>query len=65
MPPQGNIEKFTQFLKSNVNEIDLSKYEIILMGDMNIDLLDKNNDAGKKLMNLIKPFGLCQLIKKP
>ena len=64
-PPQGKIEKFTQVLESYFNEIDLSKFEIFLMGDMNIDLLDKKSDASKKLINLIKPFGLCQLIREP
>ena len=64
-PPQGNVEKFTQVLDEYFNEIDFSKFEIFLMGDMNIDLLDKQAEAGKKLINTIKPYGLCQLIKNP
>ena len=59
------MEKFTQVLEGYFNEIDLSKFEIFLMGDMNIDLLDKRSDTSKKLINLIKPFGLSQLIKEP
>ena len=64
-PPQGNIDKFNQVLEEFFNKLDLRKFEILLMGDMNIDLLDKNNEAGKKLVNLIKPYGLCQFIKEP
>ena len=64
-PPQGNVDRFIQVLDNYFNSIDLSKYEMFLMGDMNIDMLDKNNEAGKKLMNSIKPFGFCQLIKEP
>ena len=64
-PPQGNVDKFIQVLDNYFSELDLSKFEIFLMGDMNIDLLDKNNEAGKKLLNLIKPYGFCQLIKEP
>ena len=35
------------------------------MGDFNIDMLDKKSPTTKKLLDLIKPFGLRQLIKHP
>ena len=35
------------------------------MGDFNIDMLDKKNTSTKKLIDLLKPFGLRHLIKYP
>ena len=35
------------------------------MGDINIDMLDKKNPSTKKFLELIKTFGLRQLIKLP
>ena len=35
------------------------------MGDFNIDLLDKGNQNGKKLINITKQMGLKQLITEP
>ena len=64
-PPKGNIDTFTQVLDNILNEIDLSKFELYLMGDMNIDMADKQSEACRKLVDFIKPLGLCQLIKKP
>ena len=64
-PPQGNIENFIQVLENSFTNIDLSKTELYLMGDFNIDMLDKKNCFTKKLLDFIKPFGLHQLIKSP
>ena len=35
------------------------------MGDKNIDMLAKQCEAYRKFTTLIKPIGLCQLIKNP
>ena len=40
-PPQGNIDNFVQVLDNVLNQIDLSKFEIYLLGDMNMDMSDK------------------------
>ena len=64
-PPQGNMENFTQVLENALLNIDLSKNEIYLMGDLNVDMLDKKNSSTKKLIDCTKPFGLRQLIKTP
>ena len=64
-PPQGNIERFLEIIEENLNDIDLTKVELILMGDLNIDVLDKKNPATKKLLDIIKQYGLKQLIKEP
>ena len=35
------------------------------MGDLNIDIMDKNNNSVKELLNVTKQLGLCQLFKEP
>ena len=64
-PPQGNIETFIQVLEDILTSIDLSKIELFILGDFNIDILEKKNPNTKKLLELIKTFGLRQLIKTP
>ena len=54
-PPQGNIETFIQVLEDILTSIDLSK----------IELFEKKNPNTKTLLELIKTFGLRQLIKSP
>ena len=62
---QGSIEGFTQALDNVFTEIDLSKVEIYLIGDMNIDMSDKHHIACKKIIDLTQPIGVRQLIKQP
>ena len=64
-PPQGSIDGFTHVLDNIFTEIDLSKVELYLIGDMNVDMIDKQNEAYRKLIELTKPIGLRQLIKQP
>ena len=64
-PPQGNIDNFTRVLENVLSNIDLTKNEIYIMGDLNVDMLDKKNISTKKINDFIKPFGLRQLIKTP
>ena len=64
-PPQGNIETFIQVLEDILTSMDLSKIELFIMGDLNIDILERKNPNTKKLLELIKTFGLRQLIKTP
>ena len=35
------------------------------MGDLNLDLLDKNNKSDKEIVTTLKQLGLRQLIKEP
>ena len=52
-------------MDDTLSELDLHKIEMFLMGDFNIDTLDKKNDSISKLLHMIKQHGLRQLIKEP
>ena len=60
-PPQGDEVKCIDFLDNILSDIDLSMIEVFLMGDLNVDILDKGNNS-KKLLNMTKQMGLRQLI---
>ena len=64
-PPQGNVDSFITYLEETLLQIELDHNEVFLMGDLNIDFLDKNNVNHKKLLDMIKSLGLRQLIKEP
>ena len=64
-PPQGNVETFIDTMDNLLSELDLHRCEIILMGDFNIDILDKRNISTIRLQEMIKQYGLRQLIKEP
>ena len=64
-PPQGNVDAFIQVLENVLNEIDSNKFELYMMGDVNIDMLDKLGEAYRKITTFTKSMGLCQLIKNP
>ena len=52
-------------MDSLLSNLDIHRHEIVLMGDFNIDFLDKKTPLTKKLQEMIKQFGLRQLIKEP
>ena len=64
-PPQGDVDVFTQYIENVLDEIELDSIELFLMGDYNIDFLDKKDPKSKKLLDMIEPLGLRQLIKEP
>ena len=64
-PPQGDIDPFIQYLENVFDDFDLDNIELFIMGDLNIDFLDKKDPKCIKLIELIKPLGLRQLIKSP
>ena len=63
-PPQGDIKKCIDYLDDVLSDIDLHRVEFILMGDLIIDIMDKNNNYVKDLLNTTKQIGLRQLIKE-
>ena len=64
-PPDGNTDTFTDALKDILGNIpNREKYEIIVTGDMNIDILTKEA-IYNKLRDTLNPFKLRQLIFEP
>ena len=63
-PPQGNIDNFIEGLELRLSNFNLDRLELFLMGDFNIDMLKKNSNDCRKLIDLIKPLGLRCLIKE-
>ena len=59
-PPDGNTGDFMEYLEDCLNFIDLSKFDLFLMGDFNIDYLDKKSEITKKLKVILKQYGLDQ-----
>ena len=64
-PPQGNVDNFIKTLDQALEKINLNKKEIVMMGDFNIDFLDKPNKATKDMNRFISENGLIKLINKP
>ena len=64
-PPQGNVDKFLEIIEDSLIDLDLNKIELLLVGDFNIDGLDKRNPTTKKLIELYKQYGLRQISKEP
>ena len=64
-PPQGDATKCIDFLDNILSDIDLQKVEVFLMGDLNLDTMDRNSASCKKLLNMAKQLGLRQLITEP
>ena len=62
-PPSGKVEKLIEHLKLLLKNIDMSKREIWIIGDFNIDWLKRNIPDTMKLMQFCKTHGLEQKIK--
>ena len=64
-PPQGSMERFIQVLENSLLQIDMTKTELYIMGDFNIDMMDSQNIGTKDFKTFFKSFGLRQIIKEP
>ena len=64
-PPQGNIENFTESFLNNITILN-NRYpnaEMILLGDFNLNVLDKKSDEAKYVKWLEQATGLKQQIE--
>ena len=61
-PPGGNLEKAIKYLDDSVRNFDLSKVELFLLGDLNVDYKNKTSPNYKKLSFFVQSNGLLQLI---
>ena len=59
-PPQGIIDIFIEYLESVFEDVQLDKIELFLMGDFNIDFLDKKDPKYIKLNDTIKSSSTYQ-----
>ena len=65
-PPAGNPDVACEIIKSQLTQVaDLHKYEIVLVGDLNLDCSAPSNESYKKVNNLCSEFGLKNYIDKP
>ena len=55
------METFVNNLDQALQNIDLTKKDVIILGDFNIDFLEKNNNDTKSVNRLIAEFGLTNL----
>ena len=64
-PPQGSIPVFLDKLSESITKLNLSpNSELYVLGDFNIDMLDKTSQNSKDLLLSMKLFGLLPLIDK-
>ena len=64
-PPQGNIKNFVEYLEGVIENLDLSKEDLVLMGDFNIDFLDKTSNDLKIMEPFTTQIGLDKYIQFP
>ena len=62
-PPGGNLEKAVTYLDNSLRTINLAKIDLFLVGDLNVDLMDKTSNTFKKLQFFIQSNGLTQYIR--
>ena len=65
-PPQGDCKKFCKSIQDNIHVANLKdNTEIYIMGDFNVDYLDKRDKNFTELNTTMKSLGLKQIIKGP
>ena len=65
-PPQGSPKEFSNHIEYSLNHIDhIDKFDLFILGDMNINYSDLRSPSRKHLKRLENIFGLKQLIKEP
>ena len=65
-PPNGTPSRALEFIRTCLKSYDnLHKREIVIMGDLNINLLHPNFTGSKQLKELCRDFNLTQLIETP
>ena len=65
-PPQGNIKTLFNHIRNCLNNInDMSKKDVFILEDFNINILKKTAEESKGLINLMTSFGFKQFINEP
>ena len=61
-PPSGKLDRFVTYNNECIKSLDLSKVELFILGDMNVNYKNKTSADFKKLSFFTKSNGLTQLI---
>ena len=65
-PPNGDTTLFEKHMKSILSKNEVTKKEVILIGDFSMNLLDFDKDKRvQSFVNLIFRFGMIPTINKP
>ena len=64
-PPQGDVDIFINLFDLALQNIDFVRKDIIILGDFNIDFLDKSNVNTKGVNRFVFEYGLTKLINNP
>ena len=62
--PQGSIKECLSFLEEGLNQINLDRADVFIIGDLNLNVLNGNDKDVKSSETPLKQKGLLQLIKK-
>ena len=54
-----------ELLNKGLSEIDLNKCDIFIIGDLNMNVIDKNDKNIQLFINSLKQKGMLQYIKEP
>ena len=63
LPPMGNLDEFIIKMEEKISKIKMNNPEIWVMGDFNINMLDRGNRHVKRLNRFSVDYNLKQLIK--
>ena len=65
-PPNGIIDIGVNVLKAKLGAIvNIDKFELVIMGDLNLDCIDKQSDSYKVINSICTYFSLKGLIQTP
>ena len=64
-PPQGSVDLFLEYIEKCIENFDTNRKDIFILGDVNIDCLDKKDDSSKKLLETMTQLGFINMIKTP
>ena len=65
-PPDGNIQEAFCCLKTNLdNWVDRTKYDIVIMGDLNVNLKGPKSNGVDMIYDLCRDFYLYQKVDSP
>lgn len=63
--PSGNTSQFLDWLENYFEDMWDKNFEVIIVGDFNINMLDKQNRHTKRLDNFLNSFSLQQVVQQP